>query len=63
MMADRIKQKTNTQQQKRNILKHNTAKKNKRTLFFFEWYIDECKNNVNERNNVLFSKAEKKRNV
>jgi len=35
MMADRIKQKTDTQQKKKE-LKHNTGKKNKRTLFFFE---------------------------
>jgi hypothetical protein len=40
------------------MLKHNTAKKNKRTLFFFGWYIDECTNNVSERNKVLFSKEE-----
>jgi len=39
------------------MLKHNTAKKTKE-LFLFLDNIDECKNNVNERNKVLFSKSE-----
>lgn len=61
MIADRIKPKTDTQQKRKKMLKHNTArKKNKRTLFFLN-DIDECKNNISERNKVLFSKAEKKK--
>jgi len=59
MMADRIKQKTDIQQ-KEKLLKHNTAKKTKE-LFFFLNDIDECKNNISERNKVLFSKAEKEK--
>jgi len=54
MIADRIKQKTDTQQKKK--LKHNTARNQKNSFILND--IDECKNNVNERNKVLFSKAE-----